>query len=99
MSRILQFVVLLVVLNIVGAGILWYGYANMQDNKTKEAELRSQLAEENKKGEKMNSLKDTLRFVEKDKESLEKYLLDSSEESQIKLIPQSDYSYFYHQWH
>lgn len=90
MSRILQFVIILVVLNIAGAGVLWYGYKNMQDNKTKEAGLRSQLAEENKKGEKMNSLKETLRLAEQDKEALEKYLLDSSEESQIKLISQME---------
>ncbi len=90
MSRILQFLIILVVLNIAGAGILWYGYTNMQDNKTKEGVLRSQIAEENKKGEKMNSLKETLRLAEQDKELLEKYLLDSSEESQIKLISQME---------
>ena len=90
MSRILQFVIVLVVLNISGAGILWYGYTNMQDNKAKEADLRSQLAEENKKGEKLNSLKETLQLAEKDKEALEKYLFDPSEESQIKLISQME---------
>ena len=90
MSRIVQFIIILTALNILGGGFLWYGYSNMQDNKSKEKDLRSQLAEENQKDQKFNALKDTLKIAARDKESLEKYLLDPSEESQIKLISQME---------
>ena len=88
MSRILQFMIVLVVLNVVGVGVLWYGYTSMQENKIKEADLRTQLVKENQKGEMLSSLKETLRLALRHKDSLEKYLFDPSEESQIKLISQ-----------
>src|SRR5437879_6441881 len=89
-SRILQFMIVLIVLNIAGAAGLWYGYSAIEDNKAKEADLHTQLAEENQKGQKLNSLKETLRLAEADKESLEKYLFDPSEENQIKLLSQME---------
>lgn len=83
--------IVLLVLNLLGLGFLWYGYSSMMDKKVKEGDLRSQIAEENLKGLKLKILSDTLVSAERDREALEKYLLDPSEESQIDLISRMEH--------
>lgn len=83
--------IILLVLNLLGVGLLWYGYSTMQEKKAQEADLRSQIAEESQKGLKLKVLSETLASAERDREALEKYLFDPSEESQIGLISQMEH--------
>ncbi len=86
MKKTLNILIVLALLNIAGAVICWYGYTKMVDIKTEESNLRSQLAEENQKGRKLDALRKTLESAGKDREQLERYLIDPSDESQIQLI-------------
>lgn len=90
MSRILQILIVLAVLNVMGAGLLWFEYTSMQDKKVQEADLRNQLAEEIQKNQKLATLKKTLESAEAERVLLEKFLFDPSEESQIALISQME---------
>jgi Tfp pilus assembly protein PilO len=86
MKKSLHILIVLALLNMVGGGLLWYGYTSIQEIKDKETDLRSQLQEENQKGQKIAALRQTLSSAAKDKEQLEHYLVDSNDENQIQLI-------------
>jgi Tfp pilus assembly protein PilO len=86
MKKSLNILIVLAVLDLALLGALWYGYTSMQDIKTEESDLRAQLAEESQKGQKLKALRDTLAAASKDKEQLERYLVDPSDENQIQLI-------------
>ncbi len=86
MRRILQIFFILLLLDIVGLGALWYGYSGMQDKKDEEMALRASISKEGEKGQKLASLRRTLTLAEKDRAALAGYLFDPSIESQIKFI-------------
>ena len=88
MNKTLNILIVLALLNMIGGGLLWYGYAHMQNMKDSESALLTELSGENLKGQKMVALRQTLASAEKERETLEKFLIDPSEENQIKLISQ-----------
>lgn len=90
MKKIFNIIIVLVIIDAVAAGALWFGYSTMQDKKAQEGKLGSDIAAENQKGTKLASLRHTLDLAQQDQEILEKYLLDPSEESQIRLISQME---------
>lgn len=86
MKKTLNILIVLALLDVVGIGFFWYGYTKMIDIKQQESELRSELAEEQQKGRKLDALRSTLASAVKDREQLERYLIDPSDENQIQLI-------------
>lgn len=86
MRRTLQILSVLLVLDLIGGGLLWFGYSNMQNKKTEKGDIQKELALENQKGIKLKSLQRTLALAEQDHVTLEKYLFDPSEESQITFL-------------
>lgn len=86
MKKSFHILITLTLLNMLGGGLLWYGYTSILKAKVKETDLRSQLQEENQKGQKIAALRQTLASAAKDKEQLERYLIDSNDENQIQLI-------------
>ncbi len=86
MKNILVILSVLIVLDLAGAAGLWFGYSRIEQAKASEQELRADLAEENQKGQRLAALRQTLAAAAKDKEQLESYLIDPSDENQIKLI-------------
>ena len=86
MRKIINLFIVLSLLDIVGAGLLWYGYLYIQSEKNKETELRVQISEESQKGQKLATLKRTLASANKDHQELVQFLIDPSEENQIQLI-------------
>ena len=86
MKKTLNILIVLALLNITGAALFWYGYGKMLDLKTEESDLRAQLADEKQNGKKLDALRNTLASAAKDREQLERYLIDPSDENQILLI-------------
>ncbi len=86
MSRIFQIFIVLLVLDLSGLGLLWYGYSNMQSKKDEETALRASIAKEGEKGQKLAALRRTLALAEKDRALLRGYLFDPSIENQIRFI-------------
>jgi hypothetical protein len=74
----------------IGAGLLWYGYAGMQSKKTVESGLRKDLAKEDEKGQKIVALRRSIELAEPDRKALEQYLFDPSDENLIKFISQME---------
>ncbi len=91
MKKSLNILIVLVLLDLFGVGLLWYGYTTIQGMKQKETDIREQLQEEGQKWQKIANLKQTLAAATKDREQLERYLIDSSDENQIKLIAQIEH--------
>ena len=90
MPRITKIIIIFLLVDIIGAGLLWYGYTSMQDKKTEESGIRKDLALEAEKGEKMVALQHSLDLAEPDRQALEQYLFDPSDESLIKFISQME---------
>ena len=86
MKRTLHMFLLLLAVDLIGSGMLWFGYIQLTDMKKKETEFVSQLHEEGLKGLKLQELRKTLVGVGKQREELDKYLIDPREENQITLI-------------
>jgi Tfp pilus assembly protein PilO len=86
MKKISNILIVLALLDAIGVGIFWYGYTKVVDIKESETNLRSQLAEEKQKGQKLDALRNTLTSAAKDRAQLERYLIDPSDENQIQLI-------------
>jgi Tfp pilus assembly protein PilO len=86
MKKTLNILIVLALLDFAGAGLFWYGYTKMTEIKQEENDLRAQLAEEKQKGQKLETLRKTLASAAKDREQLERYLVDPSDESQIQMI-------------
>lgn len=91
MSRILKIFIIFLLIDMLGAGLMWYGYTTMQDKKTEESQLRKELAEEVAKGQKTIALRRSLDQAESDRKALEQYLFDPSDESLIKFISQMEH--------
>ena len=86
MRRTLHILLALLLLDLLGGGLLWFGYTHMEEGKQQKADLRQELVMENQKGEKLKSLRKTLSLAEADHAALERYLFDPSEESQIQFL-------------
>lgn len=86
MKKTLNILIVLALLDLTGGGLFWYGYTKIGDIKQNETDLRAQLTEEKQKGQKLDALRSTLASAAKDREQLERYLVDPSDESQIQLI-------------
>lgn len=91
MRKLLQLLIVLVVLNALALGGLWYGFSLMQDKKAAEAKLRGDIADEQQKWKKVAVLRRTLVLAENDRAAYAKYFYDSSEESQIKFISEIEH--------
>jgi Tfp pilus assembly protein PilO len=86
MRRTLNILIVLLILNLIGGGLLWLGYTQIEEGKQTKAALRQELLVENQKGDKLKSLRRTLSLAENDREAMERYLFDPSEENQIKFL-------------
>ena len=86
MKRTLNILVILLVIDLLGGGGLWYGYSFMLEVKAKESNLIDQLNQEALKGKKLNELRQTINSVGKQRDELEKFLIDPSDENQIPLL-------------
>ena len=86
MKRTLNILVILLVLDLVGVGALWYGYTSTTDIKVNETELMDQLQQEGMKGKKLNELRQTLASVGKQRGEIEKFLIDPRDENLILLL-------------
>lgn len=86
MKKTLNILIVLALLDLIGGGLFWYGYTKIGDIKQSETDIRAQLAEEKQKGQKLEALRNTLASAAKDREQLERYLVDPSDENQIQLI-------------
>lgn len=90
MSRIIITIIVLVLVDTLTAGLLWYGYTTMQTKKSDEAKQQEELREEATKREKLNALSRSIALAEEDRKLLAKYLFDPSEENQIRFISQME---------
>lgn len=86
MNRSIKILALLVLLDIVGVGILWYGYTYVSKQKLAETELLDQLRDEKVKNQKLAAISKTLSSVEMQRHELDQFLIESSDENQIQLI-------------
>lgn len=86
MKSTLRIIVLLLILDIVGGALFWFGYTSMQDKKNEEIELRKQLVEEYDKGKKLIALQRSLTSVTKEHKELSEFLYDPSEEGQLAFV-------------
>lgn len=91
MSRVTQIIIVLLLVDMLGAGLLWYGYTGMQDKKTEESGLRKELGEEKKKDREIIALRRLIDLAEPERKSLEQYLFDSRDENLIKFISQMEH--------
>lgn len=90
MRRTINIIVIVLVVDILCGGALWYGFTTMQEKKTEETQLRKDLLVESQKGEKQSALQHSLELAEGDRKELEKYLFNLSEENQIRFISQME---------
>ncbi len=86
MKRTLSIFLILLVIDLLGSGALWYGYSSMLEIKEKESHLVDLLNQEALKGKKLNELRQTINSVGKQRDELEKFLIDPSDENQILLL-------------
>lgn len=86
MKRTQSILGILLLVDIACGGALWYGYTLIQDKKNEGRELASQVEQEIQKGTELIQLKRTLSVVQQDQKEMEKYIFDSSIESQIRLV-------------
>ena len=86
MKRTLNILIILLVLDLAGVGVLWYVYSSTTDVKTQETDLMEQLDQEGQKGKKLSELRQTLASAGKQRNELEKFLIDPSDENQIPLL-------------
>lgn len=90
MSRIIITIAILLSVDILASGLLWYGYTTMQTKKGDEAKQREELLAEGEKREKRNALSQSIALAADDRKLLAKYLFDPSEENQIQFISQME---------
>lgn len=90
MRRIFNIVIILSLVDLLGGGLLWYGYTTMQDKKTEEVGIRRSLLEENQKEQKLALLRHSIDLATDDQKKLEKYLFDPRDENQIQFISQME---------
>lgn len=90
MSRITKILIIFLIADSIGAGLLWYGYTSMQEKKTEESGIRKDIALEAEKGQKIVALRRSIELAEPDRKALEQYLFDPSDENLIKFISQME---------
>ncbi len=90
MSRTLITILILLLADMLVAGLLWYGYTTMQTKKSDEAQQREELLAEGSKSDKLSALSKSIALAEDDRKILAKYLFDPSEENQIKFISEME---------
>lgn len=86
MKRTLNIFIVLLVVDIVGLGLLWWGGMSMQSKKAEQTKLREDIAVEEQRNSKLLTLKRTLESVRKDHTELLHYLYDTTDEAQIQFI-------------
>lgn len=86
MHRTLQILIVLIVIDLIGGGVLWFGYNNMDSKKTEKIEIQKELAIENQKGEKLQASRRTLSLIKEERVVLGKFLFDQNEENQIHFL-------------
>jgi hypothetical protein len=86
MKRELRILIVLVVLDLIGLGGLWFGYSTIAIKESKRTQLQSELADEKQKTSQSGSLQKTLKQAEKEHGELAKYFYDTREESQIRFV-------------
>lgn len=86
MKRELRILIILLVLDVLGLGGLWFGYTTMNTKEAERAQLQSELADERQKTAQSGSLQKTLKQAEKEHVALAKYFYDAREESQIRFV-------------
>lgn len=88
MKRELRILIVLLLLDVLGLGGLWFGYTTIGTKETERAQLQSELADEKQKTAQSGSLQKALKQAEKEHSVLARYFYDSREESQIKFVSQ-----------
>ncbi|HEY9585848.1 MAG TPA: type 4a pilus biogenesis protein PilO [Candidatus Paceibacterota bacterium] len=86
MKDIPRILIVLVVLDMLGLGVLWFGYSTMGTKKEEGIKLRQELADEKQKAVQFVTLGKVLKQIEKESGVLEKYLYSPGEESQINFV-------------
>ncbi len=86
MKRNYQILAVLFLLVLALGGLLGWSYTIMQEKKTAEIALRTELLEESQKGNKMKAQKRTLALISDNHKELSAFLYEPSEESQIKFL-------------
>lgn len=88
MKGLLRTLIILLVIDLIGVGGIWFGYTLIQDKKSEETTLQAQITEEIQEGYKNIALARTLASVKEDRAELQKFLYDPSEEGQIEFVSQ-----------
>ncbi len=88
MKKIYNILIILLLLNVAGGALLWFGYGRIQALKTEEATLMLNIAEADQKSRRLVTLRQTLYEAKKERDELASFLVDPREENQIKLIAQ-----------
>ena len=87
MKRTLNILILLLlVLDLLGAGAFWFGYSTVSAKKSEETKLRKELADEGKRVAQQTVLRRALKQAEKERVALTKYFYDQGEETQINFV-------------
>lgn len=77
---------ILIVLDLCGMAGLWFGYTSMQTKRSEEIELQRQQADEVLNAQKLGTLRRTLESVTADYQELQKFLFETTDESQIAFL-------------
>src|SRR3989338_1747062 len=88
MKRAIHLLIILILIDLVCATGMWFGFAHLRDKKVEEISLIDQVEEETRLGQDLLSLKRTLLTTDRAQSEITKYLYDVSEEGQIKFVTQ-----------
>jgi len=86
MKGTLRILAILVILDILGSGALWFGYSTMGAKSEEAVKLRQELAGERQKAGQFVTLRKILKQAQKERDVINKYLYDPGEESQINFV-------------
>ena len=86
MKRSLNIFIALLVVDLIGLGILWWGGMALQQKKADQTKLREDIAAEEQRGSKLLTIKRTLDNAKKDHAELSRFLYDTTDEAQIQFI-------------
>ncbi len=90
MKRLLNILIILLVLDMLGLGALWFGYSTIAAKKDDEVKLEKEIVDETQKTLQLATLRRTLNQAERESTALTKYFYDSGEESQINFVAQME---------
>ena len=88
MSKTMNFLIVLVVADLLAGGLIWYGATNMQSKKDEQATLQKQIEEEKSKGKQLSSLRGTLLSVQDEYQPLNKYFYDATDDGLLSFVSQ-----------